>query len=82
MPRIKNLIDFSTTEGSDYNRPSETLIEVPTNDSIVTLTIHIEPKNYVQIRKEESEGTVTWKLYTNLNTSCVTTQRGATLIKG
>lgn len=80
MPRIKNLVDFSTESGSSYNRPTETLIEVPTNDSIETLTIHIEPKNYIQIKKEVDGDTVTWRVYTNLNTVIV--QRGAILAKG
>lgn len=82
MPRIKNLVDFSTEDGSNYNRPTETLIEVPANDSISTLTIHIEPRDYVQIKKEVKDGTTSWRIYTNLNTSSITVQRGATMIKG
>ena len=70
MPRVRDLLDYSSDESFKNRKPRETLIEVPVTDSVQVLTIHLQPAYFVQvIRLNDDDGKhVGWKVATNLNT--------------
>ena len=71
MPRVRDLVDYSQSrdDGGGY-KPRETLIEVPTKDSVSTITIHFQPSSFVQVNKDKDSGE--WIVTTNLNVNKTT----------
>jgi hypothetical protein len=49
MPRVRDLLDYSSDESFKNKKPRETLIEVPTTDSVQVLTIYLQPNHFVQV---------------------------------
>jgi|SRR6267143_1597424 len=63
MPRIRNLVDYSGQ--GESRRPYETLIDIPQRDSVNTITIHIEPNHFIQLKRDDTDPSG-WQAVTNL----------------
>jgi hypothetical protein len=70
MPRVRDLLDYSSDESFKNRKPRETLIEVPMTDSVQVITIHLQPSSFVQIVRviDENGKHDGWKVATNINT--------------
>lgn len=81
MPRMRNMFDYfddgeSSQTQDERMRPNATLVEVQQNDSVKTITVHLEPRQYVQMRRNDDG----WEVVTNLNV--IQTRGNAAITKG